>query len=112
MSVFVKNDKLLRALRVCGLLTRVWPLEDGAGKLQVISYKALSLIYLLNDFCMIPALVSGISYYRNDFGNMMKSILELMYVFEMIGSVSYCVAQEKRFRVSILHDLIASSFVY
>ncbi|XP_032684793.1 odorant receptor 67a-like [Odontomachus brunneus] len=99
MSIFIKNDKLLRALRVCGILTRVWPLEDGVSRLLVIFYKALLLINLVNDFCLIPALIKGIMYYRNDFGNMMKAIVELMYVLEMISTIVYCVAQEKRLRM-------------
>ncbi|XP_011151854.2 uncharacterized protein LOC105190677 [Harpegnathos saltator] len=98
MSVFVKNDKILRALRICGILTSVWPLEDGAGRFKVISYKVLLWVYLVNDFSMVPTLIWNMSHHRNDFANVMKAIMELMYVSEEIVNILYCMVREKRFR--------------
>lgn len=103
MSVFVKNDKMLRTLRVCGLLTGVWPLQDGAGKLQVISCTVLSWIYVVNSFINIYVFIWSALYYQND-NLMLEPMFYIINMSEDVVGIFYCMTWKKPLRVSVLPD--------
>lgn len=79
-------------------------MDSKVGRLKVLSYKILCWIYVANGLLEVPAFLASTD--RKDFPNMMKMMVELIYVLEAVFNIIYCRVQEKRLQVGTPRDSI------
>ncbi|KAI4503248.1 hypothetical protein M0802_001470 [Mischocyttarus mexicanus] len=101
MNCLADNDNLIQFLQLLNISTATWPLRSDANIFKKIFYGLLWCSYAINGVTSIIAVVMGFPYYRQDIVNMMKSIVELVYIFESFFNLCYCTLQKSNFKMLI-----------
>jgi len=100
MSIFIE-DRMIRVLRICGTYYTIWPLNSEDGKLKTLICKYVWWFYTLNILNQSLLTVNGIIQQKG-FVNILKSMLETMYTFEIVFTLIYCRIQRKQLQVNTL----------
>ncbi|XP_015173220.1 PREDICTED: uncharacterized protein LOC107064725 [Polistes dominula] len=101
MNCLADNDNLIIFLQLLNISTATWPLQSDTNILKKILYGLLWWSYAINGTTSIMALLRGFSYYRQDIVNMMKSIVEFVYICESLFNLCYCTLQKSNFKMLI-----------
>ncbi|KAF7408669.1 hypothetical protein HZH66_003206 [Vespula vulgaris] len=109
MNFLTDHDNLIKFLQWLNVTTATWPLESDANILKKIFYGVLWCSYALNGITSILALLMGIYHYRQDIVNMMKSIVEFVYICESLFNLCYCTLQKSNFKI-LIDDMKQFSF--
>jgi len=99
MGVFME-DRLIRVLRSWGTFFTVWPLNPETGKLKRLCCKCLWWFFTVNIINQNVLTINGIIHQRG-FVNILKSMLETMYMFEIAFNIIYCGIRRKRMQVNV-----------
>ncbi|KAL2717607.1 odorant receptor 49a-like isoform X1 [Vespula squamosa] len=109
MNFLADHYNLIKFLQWLNVTTATWPLGSDANILKRIFYAVLWYSYALNGITSILALSKGIYYYQ-DIVNMMKSIVEFVYICESLFNLCYCTLQKSNFKVLLIDDMKQFSF--
>ncbi|XP_035717349.1 uncharacterized protein LOC118439640 isoform X1 [Vespa mandarinia] len=109
MNFLTDHDNLIKFLQCLNVTTATWPLGSDTNILKKIVYTVLWCSYALNGITSILALSMGIYYYRQDIVNMMKSIVEFVYICESLFNLCYCTLQNSNLKI-LIDDMKQFSF--
>lgn len=105
MNFLTDHDNIIKFLQCLNVITATWPLEPNVNILKKIFYGILWCSYALNGITSILALSIGIYHYREDIVNMMKSIVEFVYICESLFNLCYCTLQKSNFKVANFYNI-------
>ncbi|CAL7939840.1 unnamed protein product [Xylocopa violacea] len=79
-------------------LTCCWPLPSTATKYEVLRFKILRSVMLLNAFTLLVPLLYAIHVYRDDAGNMCRAVLLGLAVLQILVQSCLCITQYDRYQ--------------
>lgn len=99
--MFLDYKKIFNVLRGCGLFFTIWPRKVDGGRFWDFWYAIVWWVNVLNSGATIPSSALAAYYYRADLVNMMKSLVELTYLFEACFNFIYCKVKVSNWEVRI-----------
>ncbi|XP_076763029.1 uncharacterized protein LOC143430572 [Xylocopa sonorina] len=79
-------------------LTCCWPLPTSATKNEILRFKILRSVLLLNAFMLLGPMLYAMYVYRNDVENICKGVLLGLAVVQVLIQTSSCIVQYDRYQ--------------
>ncbi|XP_076763154.1 uncharacterized protein LOC143430663 [Xylocopa sonorina] len=94
----VTAQKAITFTQCCVALTYCWPLPSSATKNEVLRFKILRFMTLLNALILLCPMLYAIHVYSDDVENMSKAILLTPAVLHVLIQSFSCMAQYERYQ--------------